>query len=147
MIKMTSTLMVSADKLPFDEVTECLGTQPTLTHRREDARRPERAKDWWMLKVREIYQIPTFHNGEWDGPHPAIMTQLDQIHQAVADGAERFARWSQDHDVEVFIEVMVHSEDEDTPLMELTPDFMRLAVTLDATMSFGVYTNVKVTND
>jgi hypothetical protein len=146
MIRIGTSLVITGDGLPFDEITEVLGVQPTEVRRREDFYNPEFGADYWWYEVSDVYPLPFPVSGADDmtddrPPYPGVETQLHQIREAVGDGAERFARWKQNHEVDICLLMGIHSEDDAIPFLEIPPEIVVFAATLGAAFAYDLYLN------
>ena len=142
MIKITTILDVMGDSLPFDEITELLGVQPTQTRRREEFPNPTFGIDRWTYQIQAIYPVPQSEDGfAVDCPFPDVMVQLNQIQQAFVGGAERFAEWRRTHPVNVLLDVWIHSDDETVPLMIMPSSFVQFTALIGADVEYIVSVN------
>jgi hypothetical protein len=137
--------VASEDDLPFDEITEALGVQPTWARRPDEWPIPALGGVFqWLFRLEGVYPVPELPqlDDQTRIPYPEVMTPLTQLRDAIGDGVTRFAAWRRTRDdVSVWVTIGIQCDSDELPLLTLDGDFVEFAAQLGAGVDYDVYLN------
>ena len=136
------SLVISGDDLSVEEITDTIGLSPTGWGFRSDPLGPRCTS--WECGIGDTYPFPfvdTDLASGGDVPYPTVMMCLSRMQSQIQDRTSMIRDYCASRGISVMLVVVVLSEGQRCPVLDLSVDFLRFAAELGAGLSYSLELN------